>query len=158
MGRAVVLSRYRGRRSRGSLRRFKMSERKELAHDETASTNDRGSRAAELFAAHDPVVQPRPWRTSPGTSTSRQTNWGRSTSASINCTWYMRRNSPGPLCGYPALPAAHLAVAVREDSSLRLPGQPQSLIRACPLSPAPAHFIKRRSPCPGSHRRAVICR
>jgi len=26
--------------------------------------------------------------------------------------------------GYPALPASHLAVAVREDSSLRFPGQP----------------------------------
>src|SRR5258708_39662967 len=53
---SVVLSRYRGRRSRSSLRRFKMSERKELVHDETASTNDRGSTAAELFAAHDPVL------------------------------------------------------------------------------------------------------
>jgi hypothetical protein len=34
-----------------------MNERKELVHDETTSTNDRRSAAAELLPAHDPFLR-----------------------------------------------------------------------------------------------------
>jgi len=97
-----------------------MSERKELVHDETASTNDRGSTAAELFAAHDPVVHRGRGGLRPALQQSARPNWGRSKSASINCTWYVRRNSPGPLCTYASrrssssIPDAETRLALRK--------------------------------------------